>query len=224
MINLPLFKWEIRRYAVVYGLFLLFTLAGFVALLFFMPFSGNWEEHPFFHVGFIMALFWGAGIFTREIRQGTIMEFLIARPVSREQFFNTVILAEALPIVLIMFLPFIYAAALSPWIEFDLSLIRLFFIDALAATWVFTVFLLGISLGQFLVSRKNSRYGWAAQAFIFGVLTAVFMNLGNIMKEYYWANLSWLAANHPFISGAVSLAVAYALYRLGLYRLKRIDI
>lgn len=224
MINLPFLKWEMRRNALLYALFFLFTVIGLAAVLLFISYEKNWENHPFFYVGAIIALFWGAGVFTREFRQGNIMEFLLARPVSREEFLNTIIMAGALPMVLLMFLPFIYALALISWTEIDIPLYQLALSDLLAAIWILLIFIIGILLGLFLQSSKFSRYERAVQAFVLSFLVAIFMNLQIITKEFSWANPSWMAANRPFVSFAVSLFVLYALYRLCLRRMKRMDI
>lgn len=82
----------IRRNAWIYWFLLAITLVGLIALLFLAPSDTdlNWEKHPFFPMGVILALIWGMGTVSREFRKGNMLEFFLSRPVSRVEFFNTV--------------------------------------------------------------------------------------------------------------------------------------
>jgi len=69
--------------------------------------------------------------------------FLLARPVSRRELFNTLVLARGVPLILLMFFPFLITRVLSPWLNQYLPLNRLAAGDLVAAVLVVAMYLLG---------------------------------------------------------------------------------
>lgn len=226
MVNGPLMKLMYKRFAWIYWFLLAYMLVGLVAILFMAPVDVllHWEKHPFFSIGLFIALIWGAGIFTRELRQGGLLDFALARPVSRGEFYNTILLSAVIPLLLFMFIPLIYVITLYPWFDFTLPLYRLFLICLIAAAWVMVVLLLGINIGLFAAAHKSGRYGRAVSAFILAVLVAVFINLNNIVLQPGPANPGWMAQNHPLTALAAAFLPAVLLYYLGRRRVERMDI
>ncbi|MCL4439993.1 MAG: hypothetical protein M1609_05245 [Firmicutes bacterium] len=225
MINSALMRWTMRRYAMVYWIILAFLLGG-LAFLFLILSPGSvitTEVHPFFSSSILLAMFWGAGIYNREYRNGNLLEFMMVRPVSREEFFNNMLLAGAIPLILLMFLPFVYVMALNPWFDFSLPPVTLFYVCLLAAVWVEVVFLAGINVGLFLIAHSAGRYGRYLLVFAIAAMTAVFINLNNLARNGP-ANPVWQVQNHPWISTSIALAAAAALYYTGRRRMKRMNI
>jgi len=226
MVNGPLMKLMYKRFAWIYWFLLAFLLVGWGAILFFsvdaMPM--HFEKHPFFSMGLFLALIWGAGIFTREFRQGGLMEFVMARPVSRGEFFNTVLLSAVIPMLVLMFMPVIYVITLYPWFDFTLPLYRLLLMCLIAAAWVVVILLLGINIGLFAAAHSSRRYGRAVSTFILAMLVAVFINMNNIILQPGPANPGWIALYHPLPALAAALPAAGLLYCLGRRRVDRMDI
>lgn len=224
MVNGPMLKLMFKRFAWIYWFLLAFLLVGWGAILVGAASDTQlkFEKHPFFSMGLFIALIWGAGIFTREFRQGGFIEFVMARPVSRREFFNTVLLSAVIPMLLLMFMPVVFYITLYPWFDFTLSLYRLLLICLIAAAWVVAILLLGINTGLFAAAHKSQRYGRAVSAFVLAVLVAVFMNIGvGIQPEQ--ADSGWMSLQNPLSAPAAAL-LATLLYYLGRRRVERMDI
>jgi len=222
MINYALLRWEMRRFRWWYGGSLLFFGIGLVMLTDINTVF-HWERHPFFTFGMFIALFWGMGLFAREFREGGTMEFLLARPVSRQQLFNTLALAGGAPFILLMISPLLYSIILSPWVVSGISFFRLAALNLLAATWVSGVYLFGILLGLYTY-HSNSRYPRYLQAFLISFFVAIIINLDRVTRKNEWLNPDLLIHNHPWVSLLLSLALGYLFYHLGRMRLERMDI
>lgn len=225
MINVPLLRWTMRRYIAFYLGITVVMLVGFVFIIIAHS-HGSFiriEENPFFSIGLFMALFWGLSIYNREYRNGNLLQFIMARPVSREDFFNTMLLAWVLPLILLMFMPFIYVLALYPWFTFSLPLGILLYVCILAAAWVVVVFLAGINVGFLFLAQGTSRFYRYLSVFAIAALAAVFINLNNLARNGP-ANTVWQALHHPWLSGMLALSMVAVLYLAGLRKIKRMDI
>lgn len=224
MVNGPLMKLMYKRFAWIYWFLLAFLLVGWGAVIWGAEVDAplHFEKHPFFSMGMFLALIWGAGIFARELKQGGLMEFIMARPVSRGEFYNTILLSAVIPLLLLMFIPLLYVITLYPWFDFTLPMYRLFLMCLIAAAWVVVVLLLAMNVGLF-VAADLGRYR-AVSGFIIAFLVAVFINLNNIVLQPGPANPSWMAINHPLSALAAALPPAALLYYLGRRRVDRMDI
>lgn len=225
MINGPLLKLMYKRFAWIYWFLLAFLLVGWGAIILGAATDAplHFEKHPFFSMGLFLALIWGAGIFARELRQGGLMEFIMARPVSRGEFYNTILLSAAIPLLLLMFIPLLYVIMLYPWFDFTLPMYRLFLICLVAAAWVVVVLLLSMNVGLFAAAHSSGRYR-AVSGFIIAFLVAVFINLNNIVLQPGPANPGWMALNHPLLALAAAPLPAALFYYIGRRRVERMDI
>lgn len=225
MVNGPLMKLMFKRFAWIYWFILAFWLVGWGGIILGttadVPF--NIEKHPFFSIGLFIALIWGAGIFTREFRQGGMMEFVMARPVSRGEFYNTVLLSAAIPMMSLMFMPVLYTITLYPWYHYTLPLDRQLLMCLAAGAWVVVILLLGINIGLFAAVHSRGRYGRAVSAFILAVLVAVFMNI-SVGVQPVPGSTDWMSLQHPLPALAAALLPAALLYYLGRRRVERMDI
>ncbi|MFZ5596555.1 MAG: hypothetical protein ACOY31_06040 [Bacillota bacterium] len=89
MINVPLLKWEFRRYLVLYIIFLAVAVGSVALLLPQLHGTFDWNSHPYLNVGMFVSIFFGMGMFPREFMRGNTVEFLLARPSCIMQGFRT---------------------------------------------------------------------------------------------------------------------------------------
>lgn len=226
MINLPLLRWEIYRFRWWYAGLLIFALAAMVILLGNLnpdapvrfTFAIQAEKHPFLSFGLFFATFWGMGLFSRQFRDGNV-GFLLARPVARRELFSTIALVWVGPLMLLMFLPFLFALVLSPWFDFPIShLQQLAAANFIASVWVAAIYLLGVLLGLFMACINTY-----LQGFLIAFLVAVFINASQI-TGYSWLDPGFQILRHPWPSTAAGLILASLSYYLGLRRFERMDI
>lgn len=228
MINSPLMKYMMRRVAWIYWFLLAFTLIGLVGVLgqafYDTTLILNLEKHPFFPMGLFLALIWGMGVTTREFKQGSMLGFIMSRPVTRREFYNTVLLSGGIPLMILMFLPILYVLVLYPWFSLSLSLLNMFIICIIATAWVMVILLLGLNVGLLAGAYSTRRYGKAVSAFVIAALVAAFINLSNIVNTGLLGNPVVQAQSHPSLSLTAAILSIAALYYLGRWRVEKMDI
>jgi ABC-type transport system involved in multi-copper enzyme maturation permease subunit len=226
MVNGALMKFMIKRFGWLYWFLAAFALLGPLAALLLASNNNalHWVNHPFFPMGLFIGLIWGAGLFSRELKKGGLLEFVIVRPVTRGEFYHSLLLVNGIPLVLLMLLPVVYAIILRPWFTLSQPLADMFLICLIAAAWIVFILLLGFNVGLLAVSCRSERLGRGLSAVIIAVLVALMVNLNNIVVLNGPANPAWQARNHPWLALAAALAVSAPLYYLGRRRVERMDI
>lgn len=211
MINGPLLRWEIRRLRWWYWGPLLFALVfwsgEFIwSRVYGQPEPVHWENMDFLWFGMFWAFFWGGGLFAGKFRDGT-MEFFLARPVSRREVYNSILLAGGIPLVFLVILPSLFDLTLPPW-EFS----PLFLLEA---AWVIAGFLLSVFV-YLLTGSSKRRYARYIEVFFMAAVLGV---LGGLQKS-----LPQMIVTHPLASLLLSLLAGCLFYGLGRWRFERMDI
>ncbi|MGI9953541.1 hypothetical protein V3F56_14435 [Moorellaceae bacterium AZ2] len=224
MISWPLLRWEIRRLRWWYGGLLFFWLVSFIftlcitvlgqsVLRFSVSLSVHWEHVDFMWLGMFWAIFWGGGLFTGKLRDGT-MEFLLARPVSRREVYHSILLAGGIPLVFLVILPSLFALTLPPG-EFSHLFLSRLVLNLLEAAWVIVSFLLSAFV-YLVTGSSNRRYARYIEVFF---MVAVLGVLGGLQET-----LPQMIETYPLASLLLSLIAGCLFYGLGRWRFERMDI
>ncbi|MHB1043877.1 MAG: hypothetical protein ACYC0Q_13705 [Eubacteriales bacterium] len=164
----------------------------------------------------LLAAFRGLFLYPAKFRDGT-MEFLLARPVSRREMFNTLALVEGFPAVLIAILPLFSAMLYSYWFFSSPPFYRLVVINFAVAAMVAAIFLLGALLGLY-AGMGSSRSSRALRAFLISALVAAMISLNPAGQA------SWLFKSYLWLTLLACSALCCLFYYLGRRRLEKMDI